>query len=40
MTEVISGILGYASDETIAERLHDLGHQDAVEYVVLQREDT
>ena len=40
MTEVINGIVGYASDKTIGERLHDLSHHSAVEYVVLQREDT
>ena len=40
MTQIITGIVGYASDETIAERLHDLGHNGVVEYVVLQREDT
>ena len=40
MTEVISAIVGYASDAAIAKRLHDLSHKEVVEYVVVQREDT
>lgn len=39
-TEVISAIVGYASDAVIAEQLHDLGHKGAVEQVVVAREDT
>ena len=37
---VISRVVGYVSDTAIAERLHTLGHKDAIEYVVVQREDT
>ena len=40
MTEVISTIAGYASDASIAGQLHDLAHEGAVEYVVVEREDT
>lgn len=40
MTKVISSVVGYASEPAVAERLHALGHKDAVEYVVVQREDT
>ncbi|MFC1681490.1 urease accessory protein UreE, partial [Pseudomonadota bacterium] len=36
----IGGVVGYASDPAIAEQLHTLGHKGAVEYVVVQREDT
>lgn len=39
-TEVISAIVGYASDAAIAGKLHDLGHRGTVEYVVVAREDT
>lgn len=40
VTAEIRGIVGYASDTVVAERLHDLKHKEAVEYVILQREDT
>jgi len=40
MAKVIRRIAGYASDAVVAEQLHDLSHEEAVEYVILQREDT
>jgi urease accessory protein len=40
VTEVISTIVGYASEAAVAGQLHDLGHRGAVEYVVVEREDT
>lgn len=39
-TEVrITKICGFASEPVLAERLHDIGHKDGVEYLVLARED-
>lgn len=35
----VSEILGFASDAAFAERLHDLGHSGAVEYLRLAGED-
>jgi urease accessory protein len=32
-------VLGFASDPQIASQLHDLSHNDKVEYLVLNRED-
>ena len=40
MTQTIVEVIGYASNTVIADRLHDLGHDGAVEYIILQREDT
>ncbi len=40
LPETINSIVGYASDAEIAERLHELSHAGAVEYVVVEREDT
>ncbi|MDH3640020.1 MAG: urease accessory protein UreE, partial [Gammaproteobacteria bacterium] len=40
MTQTIVEVIGYASNAVIADRLHNLGHDDAVEYIILQREDT
>jgi urease accessory protein len=40
MTEMINTLLGYASDAEVSEQLHSLGHQSAVEYVIIKREDT
>ena len=46
-TEVVDGvaklirtIAAYATDAVVAEQLHTLSHKDAIEYVVIQREDT
>ena len=36
----LRGILGYASDPALAERLHRLGHDGAVEYLFLDHKDT
>ena len=36
----LNGIVGFASDAGLAERLHDLGHRGAIEYLLLDREDT
>jgi urease accessory protein len=36
----IDGILGFASDPTIAERLHAVAHAGRIEHVVLERADT
>lgn len=36
----LTGTIGNATDNEIAERLHDLEHAGAVEYVMLGREDT
>ncbi len=40
MPETLTRVLGYASDEDKAEQLHHLQHHSAVDYIVLQREDT
>ena len=39
-TILITNIIGYASDSVLHERLHDLGHDGKVEYLILEREDT
>jgi urease accessory protein len=36
----LNGIVGFASEPALAERLHRLGHADRVEYLVLDRADT
>ena len=36
----LNGIVGFASDPGLAERLHRLGHRGAVEYLPLDRENT
>ncbi len=36
----LNGIVGFASEPALAERLHDLGHRGGVEYLLLDREDT
>lgn len=40
MTEMINSILGYASEVEFSKQLHTLGHKSAVEYLVINREDT
>lgn len=35
MTRILQGIVGWASDEAVADRLHELSHHHAVEYVHL-----
>jgi len=37
--KAFSKVLGFASDPQIASQLHDLSHNDKVEYLVLNRED-
>jgi urease accessory protein len=37
--QVLEGIVGWASDDAVAGRLHELGHQHAVEYVDLDIHD-
>ena len=36
----LNGIVGFASEPRLAERLHRLGHEGRVEYLVLDRADT
>ena len=36
----LNGVVGFASDAGLAERLHGLGHRGAIEYLLLDREDT
>lgn len=36
---LLNNIVGFSSDAKIAERLHDLQHRDAVEYLLIQTED-
>ena len=35
----VNEIHGFASEPVLAERLHDLGHRDGVEYLLLSQED-
>lgn len=36
----VNGIVGFASDSGLAQRLHGLGHRGAIEYLLLDRDDT
>ena len=36
----LNGIVGFASEPRLAERLHGLGHEGRVEYLILDRGDT
>ena len=35
----ITGIIGFASDPAVAERLHEIGHADRLEHLVLDSDD-
>lgn len=39
MTEVLEQIIGFASDASISEALHDLGHQNRLEYLTISPDD-
>jgi urease accessory protein len=36
----LTSIIGYSTDEDISDQLHNLHHDDRVEYLILDREDT
>ena len=40
MSQTITEIIGYSSDPDLAEKLHHLQHQGAVEFITLEKEDT
>ena len=40
MSVTIREVLGYASDPKFSEQLHNLGHANQVERIILEREDT
>jgi len=40
VAETIDRVVGYISDPVISEKLHNLSHQGAVEYVVIEQKDT